>query len=305
MFNWNDVVAASRFQTKLWNIARFILLHLERKPFDPEAPITALADRWLMVRLGDTVTEVTSAMEACQFDRALKAIREFSWDILADNYIELVKGRLYADDSSRDGACRALFAALDTLCRLMAPFTPHFAEECYSYLGRGSVHSSPWPTIAIEDTDAGTEGDLLVKVVSELRRYKHEKGMALNAPMGRLAVYSSPVHDDDGDAARALNACEVLWHADSPDLEKVPGEVQFNMAIVGKTLRKDAPSFMNAIRSLSPGEQQNPPDSVEIGGKIVPVPAGSFSLQYHYLEAGEKVDLLTLGDVIVTIHPTA
>ncbi|MDD1716528.1 MAG: class I tRNA ligase family protein, partial [Methanolinea sp.] len=305
MFNWNDVVAASRFQTKLWNIARFALLQLERKPFDPEAPITAMADRWLMVRLGDTVTEVTSAMDACQFDRALKAIREFAWDILADNYIELVKGRLYADDSSRDGACRALSTALDTLCRLVAPFTPHFAEECYSYLRKGSVHASSWPVMENEDSEARNDGDLLVKVVSELRRYKHEKGMALNAPMGRLAVYSSPVHDDGGDAARALNACEVLWHADPPNLEKVPGDVQFNMAIVGKTLRKEAPAFMKAIRALTPEEQQDPPESVDIGEKRVPVPPGSFSLQYHYLEAGEKVDLLTLDDVTVTIHPTS
>lgn len=305
MFNWNDVVAASRFQTKLWNIARFVLLQLERKPFDPEAPVTALADRWLMVKLGDTVTEVTSAMEACQFDRALKAIREFAWDTLADNYIELVKGRLYADDSSRDGACRALFSALDTLCRLLAPFTPHFAEECYSYLRKGSVHKSPWPVIAVEDSDAGREGELLVKVVSEIRRYKHEKGMALNAPMGRLAVYSSIIHEDDGDAARALNAREVLWLADPPDLEKVPGDVQFNMAVVGKILRKDAPAFMNAIRALTHKEQQAPPDSVDVDGKMVPVPPGAFSLQYHYLEAGEKVDLLTLDDVTVTIHPTS
>ncbi len=108
---------------------------LEKSSFDDTVPRSRLfADRWLLLKLSDTVSEVTEAMECYQFDRALKAIREFSWDVLADNYIELVKGRLYSDDQSRDGACHALSIALDTLCRMMAPFTPHFAEECYSYM---------------------------------------------------------------------------------------------------------------------------------------------------------------------------
>ncbi len=44
------------------------------------------------------IQSVSDAMECYQFDVALKAIREFAWDILADNYIELVKGRLYTGE---------------------------------------------------------------------------------------------------------------------------------------------------------------------------------------------------------------
>ncbi|NYT06629.1 MAG: valine--tRNA ligase, partial [Methanomicrobiales archaeon] len=109
MFNWNDVIAASRFQTKLWNIARFVLLQIGRRPFDRATVPGPLADRWLLSRLAETTTEVTEAIDLYQFDRALKAIREFSWNILADNYIELVKGRLYSDDPGRDSACRVLW----------------------------------------------------------------------------------------------------------------------------------------------------------------------------------------------------
>ncbi|HNQ28877.1 MAG TPA: valine--tRNA ligase [Methanolinea sp.] len=303
MFNWNDVVAASRFQTKFWNIARFVLLQLQRQPYSRDAPIGALADRWLMARLSGTVREVTAAMEASQFDRALKAIREFSWDVLADNYIELVKGRLYSEGSGRDGACRVLYRTLDTLCRLMAPFTPYFAEECYSYLGKGGVHACTWPEPETEDPEELSNGNLLVQIVAELRRYKHEKGLALNAPMGRVAIFSSPITDDCGDAARALNA-PLDWHAEPPHLEKVPGDLQFNMAVIGPALRKDAGAFMKAARALPPGLQENPPMELDIGGRKVTVPEGAFSLQYRYLEAGEQVDVISVGDVIVTIHTT-
>jgi len=34
-------------------------------------------------------------MDEYQFDETFKAIRGFAWDVLADNYIELAKSRLY------------------------------------------------------------------------------------------------------------------------------------------------------------------------------------------------------------------
>ena len=304
MFNWNDVIAASRFQTKLWNIARFVLIQLERREFDDSAPLTAVADRWLMTRLSGTVLEVTACMDSCQFDRALKAIREFAWDVLADNYIELAKGRLYSDDSGRDSACRALTTTLDTLCRLMAPFTPHFAEECYAHLGRGSVHSAGWPACGYDDPGAARDGDLLTRVVAELRRYKHERGLALNAPLGKVTIFSPLFGDDSGDAARALNA-EVVWRRETARLEKVMGDVQFNMAVIGPAFRKQARAFMDAVRALPPESLENPPDSIEVDGTAMPVPEDAFSLTYTYMEEGEKVDVLNVGDVIVTIQHTA
>ncbi|HMK15516.1 MAG TPA: valine--tRNA ligase, partial [Methanomicrobiales archaeon] len=100
MFNWNDVVAASRLQTKLWNIVRFILPKIGDRAYTI-TQVTAPADRWLLDRLSGTVAAVTAAMEGYAFDQALKALREFAWGILADEYIELVKGRLYSEEPGR------------------------------------------------------------------------------------------------------------------------------------------------------------------------------------------------------------
>jgi valyl-tRNA synthetase len=301
MFNWNDVIAASRFQTKLWNVARFILLQLERKEFDHTHAVTAPADRWLLAKLAETTDEVTDAMEQYQFDRGLKALREFSWNILADNYIELVKGRLYSDDSSRDAACRVLWETLGSLCRMMAPYAPHFSEEIYSHLGNGSVHKVSWPEKIPCDQDARDKGDLLVRLVSEIRRFKHEKGLALNAPMGKITLFTSLIADDGGDVGRALNAA-VEWLADTTILEKKPGDIIFDMAVIGPALRKDAKAFMDAVRALPPESLANPPARINIGEKQVEIPPGSFSQQSTYLVGGARVDLITVGDVIVTVQ---
>ena len=300
MFNWNDVIAASRFQTKMWNIARFVLMQLEKEELDRGALVTALADRWLLVRLSDTILAVSNAMERYQFDTALKAIREFAWDALADNYIELAKGRLYADDSSRKSACLVLHTAYDALCRMLAPFTPYFAEECYSYLGCGSVHRQPWVSFTYDDDAARREGEVLIHVVAAVRKYKHDTGRALNAPLGKVTVYTSHTINDEGDTGRTLNA-DVRWRTDTAQLERAVSGIEFNRAVVGPAFRRQAPAFMNAVRELSPEDLEHPPRTVRIDGVDVAIPDNAFTLKYSIMEEGTQVDVLTIGDVIVTI----
>jgi len=303
MFNWNDVIAASRFQTKLWNIARFALLQLDDSARSDATPVTALADRWLLTRLSATVAEVTQAMEEYQFDRALRAIREFSWNVLADEYIELVKGRLYTKGEGRAGAARALAVTLDALCRLLAPFLPHFAEEVYHILAPadGSIHLSTWAGLSFSDPIAVQDGERLVRLVSELRRYKHEQGLALNAPFGSLTIYGPHPLDDAGDLGRALNAT-VEWRTEAPRLERVVKEVRFQRAIIGPALRKQAGAFMEAVKALPPDQLEDPPVTVRIGGEEVPVPPGSFSPVFSYRIGGAAVDVITIGDAVVAIR---
>jgi len=301
MFSWNDVIAASRFQTKLWNILRFALQHLAGTVEPSVSSVTVLADRWLLCRLSDVVKEADDALQHYQFDRALKAIREFTWTVLADQYIELTKSRLYMNDGSRESARAALWITLDALCRMLAPFTPHFAEECYSYLTGKSVHTQPWVKFSFEDTNARAQGATLIAIVAELRRHKHDRGLALNAPFGRVTIYREIPLEDGGDAARALNA-EVRWRGEKPVLERELKDVKFNMAVIGPRLKNRAKTFMEAVRSLPLSAMIDPPDHILIDGEEVTLPADAFVPQFTYTVEGEKVDLLTIGDAFVTIR---
>jgi valyl-tRNA synthetase len=301
MFNWNDVIAASRFQTKMWNIARFVLIQLKKEGFEQNAPVTALADRWLLVRLSDTIQQVSTAMECYQFDTALKTIREFAWDTLADNYIELVKGRLYTGDASRKSALLVLHTAFDAICKMLAPFTPYFAEECYFSLKRdASVHKQPWVSFTYDDEEARIEGNMLVQVVAEIRKYKHDTGRALNAPLGKVTIYASHTINDEGDTGRTINA-DIHWRTDTAKLDRVISDIDFNRAVVGPVFRNRAMAFMTAIKALPQEQLINPPETISLEGSEVRIPENSFTPKYSYIEEGAKVDVITIGDVIVTI----
>jgi valyl-tRNA synthetase len=300
-FNWNDVVAANRFLTKMWNISRFALMQLSREAYDENAPVTALADRWLLSCLDRTVRDVSEAFETYQFDKGLKAIREFAWDVLADNYIEIVKGRLYGG-KGRDGACVTIKTALDALCRMMAPFTPYFAEEVWSSVGAGSVHKQPWVDFTFTDPDADAQGEILVRVVSEVRRYKHDNNLALNAPLGEVTVYTLAAIDDAGDGSLALN-CNLKFVQGKPELTQVITGVSFAMGIIGPVLRGQAKGFMQAVEAL-PGEVlANMPKTVRVGNDEIVVPEGSVIPKMSYTIAGAAVDIITSeDDLIITVN---
>jgi valyl-tRNA synthetase len=218
-FRWKDIVAASKFMQKLWNILRFALLHLEE--YNPGAGSVELrvVDTWLLTKLNKLVQSVTEAMETYKFDEAMKEIRAFTWNTLADDYIELAKSRLYGrgGDDGKESARYALYKTLVTLSNLLAPFAPFFAEEMHSYIGNGgSVHRAQWPEPVSEeiDADAESQGDLIADIVRAVRHYKSEQGIALNAPLGTLRIYGARVDTEDIENATATPV-ELVEQADA------------------------------------------------------------------------------------------
>jgi valyl-tRNA synthetase len=71
---------------------------------------------------------------------------------------------------------------------------------------------------------------------------------------------------------------------------------------VGKAFRKDAPAFMAAVRAMPKEALAGTVGAVELNGAEVAVPAGAFAPVYASLVGGEQVDLVTVGDVLVTVR---
>ncbi|HJK77390.1 MAG TPA: valine--tRNA ligase [Methanocorpusculum sp.] len=303
-FNWNDVIAASRFQTKMWNIVRFSLMQINKESPVPEtnAPST-LIDRWMLANLSQTIAEVTDAMENYLFDKGLKLIRDFAWNVLADEYLELVKGRLYSTDPDRAGAVYTLRTTMDALCTMLSPYIPFFAQECYHHLSGGKrIIDHPWADFSYTDADAVRDGELVVKIVGVLRKYKHDAGLALNAPLGEVTIYT-PSHDvnDAGDLGRTVNGT-VIWKAEEPSLEKKVGDVVFNKGVVGKTLRSKAGAFMAAVNALPDADKVTPPAAILVDGEETAVPEGAWTTSFVYSVSGEAVDVIMVDDVMITVR---
>src|SRR3984957_1404071 len=96
-YNEKDVRTGRKFTVKLWNVGRFVSLHLgELGPIGPppEPGERDLVDRWVLSHLADAIDEATAAFEAHDYMQAHQAASRMFWSIYCDRYIEMIKDRL-------------------------------------------------------------------------------------------------------------------------------------------------------------------------------------------------------------------
>ena len=210
--------------TKLWNVARFCEPFMLYSDEGEDEPSLTGADRWILSRTQRLIRRVTHLMQSYDYAAAKSEIEQFFWLSLADNYLEMCKQRLYnPEHDQRNGARSTLTEVLLTTIKLFAPFLPFITEEIYQGLftrenapeqlspGRGSIHTSWWPSPQAELESDGAEafGERLVEIASAVRRYKSEHNLSLGNELRRLQL-----------ATRDLSLAELLFTA-KPDLSSV------------------------------------------------------------------------------------
>jgi leucyl-tRNA synthetase len=114
------VEGAARFVQRVWT---------EVDGFDPDAPAHE-SDAALIRETHKAIKAVSEGVSGFRFNSAIAKLYAF---------VAVVR-----DHGSAGGAARR--EALSALVRLVAPFTPHLAEECWTRLGEeGMVLDAPWP----------------------------------------------------------------------------------------------------------------------------------------------------------------
>ena len=140
----NEKVELGRnFANKIWNATRFVLMNMA--DYDPGRSTwyePELVDRWIRSRLEKVKRSVHDALCQYRFNDAAYALYEFIWHEYCDWYLEAVKPRLYAAETSVSAgsngakiqAQRTMIEVLDQTMRLLHPFMPFLTEEIWQRL---------------------------------------------------------------------------------------------------------------------------------------------------------------------------
>ena len=182
--------AGSRnFCNKLWNAVRFALLNGAHVPASPPAPVPEMAsapglaysvpDFWILSRLSAVIAEVDELFEAFEFGKICDVLYHFAWDEVCDWYLELAKVPLgSADPQAVEATRQVLGFVLDQLLRLLHPVMPFVTEELWTALtGEESVMIAPWPSFSLRDGAAEAEISSLMRLVTEIRRFRSDQGL--------------------------------------------------------------------------------------------------------------------------------
>ena len=151
------IESTKKFLSKLWNVSRF----LSSFPIIESGKLTD-SDKWILSELDKLISVCNEGYSKYNFFVPATALREFTWNIFAAQYIEMAKARAYGigfDDDERDGAIFTLHKVLSTILKLLAPITPFITEHLWLTLySEDSIHKEQLPEIEnVEDMTAMTQ----------------------------------------------------------------------------------------------------------------------------------------------------
>jgi len=197
-YSEEDIRAGNKLLTKLWNVTRFVFMNCPKKVSQPREIYPS--DQWILSEARNLVAEATKNLDKYEFGLAKIAIEKFFWTKLADNYLELIKGRLYGEDKiGKQSAQWTIVYLLDMMNHLLAPYLPFVTEEIYQAFFKGkyykdvSIHLRSWPKIVETHNYASLQkaGDHVIQIIEEIRRYKAGKGLKLVDPISILDVIAN------------------------------------------------------------------------------------------------------------------
>jgi len=169
--------AAQGLQLPIWNALSFFTIYANLDGWVPRAERAIPPahrtdlDRWILGRLDDEVENVAHLLEGYRIAEPARRLEAFV-DDLTNWYIRRSRERFWsasgveslgAKSSHKEAAYQTLYEVLTVLTRLIAPFTPFFAETLHEHLVRSvdssaaaSVHLESWPKkTGIFDRDPG------------------------------------------------------------------------------------------------------------------------------------------------------
>lgn len=245
-----------KFFGTLYNTYSFFALYANVDGFDgsqEEVPVAERPeiDRWIISVLNTLVKGVTRELDNYDPTRAGRLIESFVNDDLSNWYVRLNRKRFWGKEMSADkrAAYHTLYTCLETVSKLLAPFSPFYADRLFTDLvsvtGRDdaeSVHLAFFPTADDSLIDPELEARMAIaqKITSMTLALRRKVNIKVRQPLAELMI---PATDDVQrrriEAVKSLILGEVnvkaLTFADTGLLVK---KVKCNFRTMGKKYGK-------------------------------------------------------------------
>jgi valyl-tRNA synthetase len=194
-----DLITGKKFITKLTNASRFVFMNLE--DYKNQKPKTLQPiDKLFLNKLNTLIKSVTEKFQEYEYSKAKMDTEKFFWHMFADNYMEIVKKRIYNETGDKKiSAQYTLHKSLLTILKLIAPIMPFITEEIYqTYFKKSekqeSIHISEWPKS--EDLEKETPNptlDTFIEILSKVRQAKTKAQKSMKSEI--ILTISDKDHD--------------------------------------------------------------------------------------------------------------
>ncbi len=241
-YNETKFVDGKKLINKLRNVAKFISPHLQgiivSTPLQSieNKEITETSDLWILSKLQEVIAKVDQYFDDYNYCQARETAERFFWEILCDNYIEIVKSRVYGKDAYiykyekfkkteqeieklKKSAVLTLCYVLNALLKMFAPIIPFVTEEIKEYIDLGcsnqknqySIHSrGDWIDEYIIEIDQESleYGNYMLEIIEKVRKYKADQKISINSPVKIITLPYLP-NRIESDLLSVINGLEA------------------------------------------------------------------------------------------------
>ena len=202
-----------RLMTKIFNAAKFVTLQLENQEFTKDYflknkhLITEPVDQSWIEKLEKTLTQATNHLEKMEYSSSLDLIEKIFWEF-CDNYLELIKSRVYQQKNQGEGlsGCLSLDYSLYLFLKLFAPYFPYITETIWSWRytkEQPFIHNSQWPTPIVLNKSSQKVIDLAFSLLEMIRNAKSSQQKSLATEVKSISISIPPADIKTFDLCKA------------------------------------------------------------------------------------------------------
>jgi valyl-tRNA synthetase len=170
------------------------------------------------------------------------------------------------------------------------------------------VHLSKWPEPILIDPQAELEGELIKEIISKIRNWKSENGMALNVPLTAVEIYGNAnkmeMIKSGGDIIKStLNIENLKIGIEMPTIEEVITNIKPDYSKIGPIFKERSGKIIEWVGAHGEEIVREIKEKGEFSIPNFPsIPKDFIKLEKEFLIEGKKIDLIKTGDVIVSIE---
>lgn len=205
-YSEKELINGQKTVTKLFNATKFAYSHLEDYKYD-EKDIDDLSgiDLYMINKLNQIIEKTEKNNENFDFSKTLQELELFFWKDVCDNYLEIVKDRLYnpdkRGDKQRKNAQATLFIIFKDLLKMFSVIIPFITEYLYSFYfinfeKEKTIHKTHYPLKYKIKEDNFKQIKEIIDIISFIRNYKSSKNLSLKTEIKNIEIETKEKLDD-------------------------------------------------------------------------------------------------------------
>ncbi len=192
VFSEETLLRGKKLINKIWNVSKFIEMHLSDYK-DKEFENFEYIDKWILGRFQEMEQQFINYLDEYEVGLALNILEKFFWEF-CDNYIEIVKHRLYRPeefgDEPRYSGQKTVYILLYKLLQDFSIYFPFITEEIFQelYHNNASIHTTEIEKLNYNFNKEIELGNQIIEIISQSRGAKTNNNVSLKTPIKNLSI---------------------------------------------------------------------------------------------------------------------